>query len=68
VDFGCGYGDQTIELAQQGAGRAIGMDIRDEVLEKAVAKALGLRNVKFLNPGRAKVNVLADFVLSIDCF
>jgi SAM-dependent methyltransferase len=68
VDFGCGYGDQTIELAQQGAARVIGVDIRNQVLEKAAAKATGYPNVEFLNATHLHTNLLADFVLSIDSF
>jgi SAM-dependent methyltransferase len=68
VDFGCGYGDQTIELAQQGADRAVGIDIREGVLEKARAKAAGQGNVEFLNATCNRERAFADFVLSIDAF
>jgi SAM-dependent methyltransferase len=67
VDFGCGYGQQTIELAQQGAGRAVGIDIREEVLKRAREKASGIPNVEFLNAG-LQASEFADFVLSIDAF
>jgi|SRR6185437_12760403 len=39
IDFGCGDGDDAIELAQKGAERVIGIDICDEVLETARKKA-----------------------------
>jgi predicted RNA methylase len=38
IDFGCGYGDQTIELAKRGAKLVIGVDIREEVLDAARRK------------------------------
>ena len=41
IDFGCGDGDDAIELAQKGARRVIGIDIREEVLEIARKKAGG---------------------------
>jgi SAM-dependent methyltransferase len=68
VDFGCGYGEQTIELAQQGAGRAVGIDVREEVLEKAREKAVGIPHVEFLNANRLPAGEFADYVLSIDAF
>jgi SAM-dependent methyltransferase len=68
VDFGCGYGDQTVELAQQGAGLAIGIDIRQEVLEEAHRKARSLANIEFRNAASFAARDFADFVLSIDAF
>src|SRR5262249_45486118 len=35
LDFGCGHGQQAIEIAQRGAERVIGLDIRETVLEEA---------------------------------
>ncbi len=35
LDFGCGTGDDTIEIARHGAKRVIGLDIRESVLEVA---------------------------------
>jgi SAM-dependent methyltransferase len=67
IDLGCGYGDQTIELAKRGAKLVIGLDIREDVLEAARNKAQGLRNVKFLTPQRCPRG-LADFVISLDSF
>jgi 2-polyprenyl-3-methyl-5-hydroxy-6-metoxy-1,4-benzoquinol methylase len=39
VDFGCGEGDDAIEMAERGARRVIGIDIREDVLQKAKEKA-----------------------------
>ena len=67
IDFGCGYGDQTIELAQYGARRAIGLDIREDVLAVARSKASSLPNVDFFTPQECP-RADADFVISLDSF
>jgi SAM-dependent methyltransferase len=67
IDFGCGYGDQTIELAKRGAKLVIGLDIRAEVLEVARTKASGLPNVRFCTPQQCPRGS-ADFVISLDSF
>jgi SAM-dependent methyltransferase len=67
IDFGCGYGDQTTELAKRGAKLVIGLDIREEVLDAARKKASGLANVRFLNPQQCP-RESADFVISLDSF
>jgi SAM-dependent methyltransferase len=35
LDFGCGHGEHAIEMAQRGARKVIGLDIRERVLEVA---------------------------------
>jgi len=67
IDFGCGYGDQTIELAKHGAKLVIGLDIREEVLAAARRKASWMANVRFLTPQQCPPG-LADFVISLDSF
>lgn len=67
IDFGCGYGDQTIELARNGAQLAIGLDIREEVLNAARAKASGIPNTRFLTPQQCP-RESADVVISLDSF
>jgi SAM-dependent methyltransferase len=67
IDFGCGYGDQTIELAQNGAKLAIGLDIREEVLNVARAKTGGIPNIQFLTPQQCP-RESADIVISLDSF
>lgn len=39
IDFGCGFGDEAIEMATRGARKVIGLDIREEVLLSARQKA-----------------------------
>src|SRR5207245_2924887 len=39
LDFGCGTGDDAVEIAQRGARRVIGLDIRESVLEVARQRA-----------------------------
>src|SRR5687768_11907643 len=39
IDFGCGEGLQSVEMAQRGAARVIGVDTYAPVLEKARANA-----------------------------
>jgi ubiquinone/menaquinone biosynthesis C-methylase UbiE len=69
VDFGCGYGDQTIELAQNGVGMAVGLDVRDSVLESARNKSRGLKNITFTKPEDLKPRYeFADAIISLDAF
>jgi SAM-dependent methyltransferase len=67
IDFGCGFGDQTVELARNGAKLAIGVDIREEVLNAARAKAGGIPNIQFLTPQQCP-RESADIVISLDSF
>ena len=39
IDFGCGVGRESVVIAQHGAARVIGIDIRDSVLEQARKRA-----------------------------
>ena len=40
VEFGCGEGVEAVEMAQKGAKRVIGINIREDVLQTARHKAL----------------------------
>lgn len=46
VDFGCGEGVDAVEMTVRGAGRVIGIDIREDVLQTARQRALraGVQN------------------------
>jgi SAM-dependent methyltransferase len=67
LDFGCGEGTDVIEIAERGAKRAIGIDIREDVLQEARRKAFsaGCQNVGF---SVSPTGELADCVVSVDAF
>ena len=67
IDFGCGEGDQCLELVRLGARRAIGIDIRDDLLQRAAKKAVeaGLEDrCEF----RGSTDTKADVIISLDSF
>ena len=67
IDFGCGEGSETIEMAEKGAKRALGVDIREDSLETARQKALqaGVQgHCQFVS----STNELADIIVSLDAF
>jgi SAM-dependent methyltransferase len=67
IDFGCGDGLETLDLARHGAKRVLGLDIRKSVLEKAIrnAKAAGLGDIcKF----STTTDTQADVIVSLDAF
>jgi SAM-dependent methyltransferase len=67
LDFGCGLGEQVVELAGRGAAHVIGLDINQELLQRAARNvaAAGVAGKCTLvsTPPRQ-----ADLVLSLDCF
>jgi SAM-dependent methyltransferase len=67
IDFGCGGGSEAVEMAQRGAKRVIGIDIREEVLRTGRQKALaeGVQDVCVFT---SSTNDLADIVVSVDAF
>lgn len=67
IDFGCGVGDNVLELAEHGCQHVIGLDIQEERLAAGRAKAvqMGLSDrVRFL----AKTEEKADVILTTDAF
>jgi SAM-dependent methyltransferase len=67
IDFGCGEGNEAVEMARAGAETVIGIDIREEVLEIAQQKArlAGLDGVcQFVS----STNEKADIIVSLDAF
>lgn len=67
IDFGCGTGKEAIELAQSGAERVIGIDIREKILQQAqeAARRAGVQaRCEFC----LDTQVLADFIVSLDSF
>jgi SAM-dependent methyltransferase len=67
VDFGCGEGSIAIELAQRGAARVVGVDIREDVLETARCKALQAGVDRICRFART-TDEPADIIVSLDAF
>jgi SAM-dependent methyltransferase len=67
IDFGCGEGDDAIEMAGRGARRVVGIDIREDILQIAKRKALsaGLQDTCLFGSATEE---LADVVVSLDAF
>ncbi|MFN2531067.1 MAG: class I SAM-dependent methyltransferase [Pyrinomonadaceae bacterium] len=67
IDFGCGRGGNTIEIAQHGAAKVIGVDLRESELIKAriAAQKNDLEDrCLFVT----KTGEQADFVITVDAF
>lgn len=67
IDFGCGEGSESVELAQKGAKKVIGIDIREDVLQTAARKAAaaGVQDAcRFV----ASTAERAEVIVSIDAF
>ncbi len=68
IDFGCGEGDQAIEMAHRGAGQVTGIDICGDVLRTARQKArtAGLKETRcrFVD----STTEPADVIVSLDAF
>lgn len=56
IDFGCGGGFEAVEMAKHGAGRVIGVDCRQWVLDHAsgLAEAAGLSSILRVWPRRTR--------------
>ena len=67
IDFGCGEGSEALEMAQRGAARVIGIDIREEILQIGRQKALAA-GVQDFCLFTSSTNELADIVVSVDAF
>jgi SAM-dependent methyltransferase len=67
IDFGCGEGLEAIEIAQNGAQKVIGIDIREVVLRRANANAVEA-GVATLCHFETSTSERADIVISIDSF
>ncbi|HJU07313.1 MAG TPA: class I SAM-dependent methyltransferase [Rhodanobacteraceae bacterium] len=67
VDFGCGNGRGSVELAKAGAARVIGIDIRTDFLDAARARAEAA-GVATRCTFTTATDVEADIVVSIDAF
>jgi len=67
IDFGCGDGEDTVEVAARGATKVIGIDIRERALAKARQTALA-RGVAERCTFATQTDQKADVILSLDAF
>src|SRR2546423_6413918 len=67
LDFGCGPGSQTIELARHGAKKVIGIDIQERWLELARQRAARAQ-VDHLCSFATQCNEPVDVIVAIDSF
>ncbi len=67
IDFGCGEGREAIELAQHGAKCVIGLDIREDLLERARQNAIAAEVASICRFG-SSAEEKADIILSLDSF
>ncbi len=67
IDFGCGTGAESVEIARRGAARVIGLDIRERVLDQArvAARKAGVADRCVFT---TRTDERADIVLSMDAF
>lgn len=67
IDFGCGDGNEAVELARLGVARVIGIDVRPRALEKARENA-ARAGVADLCDFCSDTDERADAIVSIDSF
>jgi SAM-dependent methyltransferase len=67
IDFGCGGGEEAVELAQLGCKHVIGLDIQENVLEIARARAAD-RGLSDRCEFRSTTDTPADAIVSLDAF
>lgn len=67
IDFGCGTGQESVELAENGAGLVIGVDIQEEMLCQARQRAR-LAGVQDRCMFSTKAPECADVIISLDSF
>jgi SAM-dependent methyltransferase len=67
IDFGCGLGDEAVEMAQHGAREVIGLDIVERYLVEARRRA---REAGVADRCRfaTKTDVRADVIVALDSF
>jgi SAM-dependent methyltransferase len=67
IDFGCGSGNEALEMAAHGAKKVIGIDIRESMLERA-RQAAERANLAHLCEFTSETHERADVIFSIDSF
>lgn len=67
IDFGCGWGEEAVDIAGHGAKRVIGLDLRERLLASAreTAEKAGVSDIcTFATSTHEK----ADVIMSLDAF
>jgi 2-polyprenyl-3-methyl-5-hydroxy-6-metoxy-1,4-benzoquinol methylase len=67
IDFGCGPGQEAIEIAEHGAARVIGVDIDETFLEQARQQAME-HGVSDRTTFVTRTDEMADAIVSLDAF
>jgi SAM-dependent methyltransferase len=67
IDFGCGTGQESVEIAENGARLVIGVDIQEEMLYQARQRAR-LAGVQDRCIFSTKASECADVIISLDSF
>jgi SAM-dependent methyltransferase len=67
IDFGSGHGSDTIEMSLMGAERAIGIELRESLVEQCRNKT-NLYNCDFYTKLPNELRSKADLVISVDAF
>lgn len=67
VDFGCGHGEDTETMARWGAKLALGLEIRNELVQNNRAR-IQMDNCSFATTLSDDLTSKADIVISIDAF
>jgi len=67
IDFGCGDGEDAVEVAKRGARKVVGIDIREHALARARQRAAQQGVTDHCAFG-TKTDEKADVILSIDAF
>ena len=67
IDFGCGQGEEAIDIAKHGAKTVIGLDLRERLLDQArlMAERAGVSERCIFE---TKTDVKADVIMSLDAF
>lgn len=67
IDFGCGQGEEAIDIAKHGAQTVIGLDLRERLLVQArlMAERAGVSERCTF---KTKTDVKADVIMSLDAF
>lgn len=67
IDFGCGHGADTEEMAKWGAKLALGLEIRDELVQDNLSR-IKLPNISFATGLSDDMKAKADVIISVDAF